>query len=185
MLDTFIDRLCRLFGFLMVTCLALMVLMVFGNVVLRYGFNSGLTVSEELSRWLFVWMTFLGALVALRKHGHLGTDTLISRLPVAGKKLCLGASHLLMLAMCWLMASGGWQQMLINRTTTSAVMEVSMAWFYASGVVFGVLGALIIAHEFWKLVSGRLAEAQLIGIVESEEDVATADAGAGARKVAP
>ena len=47
-------------------CLALMVVMVFGNVVLRYGFNSGITVSEELSRWLFVWMTFLGAIVALR-----------------------------------------------------------------------------------------------------------------------
>ena len=54
-----------------------MVVMVFGNVVLRYGFNSGITVSEELSRWLFVWMTFLGAIVALRNarppgHRHAG-----------------------------------------------------------------------------------------------------------------
>jgi TRAP-type C4-dicarboxylate transport system permease small subunit len=79
-----------LFAFLMVVCLALMVVMVFGNVVLRYGFNSGITVSEELSRWLFVWMTFLGAVVAVRNHAHLGTDTLVSRLPVVGKKICLG-----------------------------------------------------------------------------------------------
>lgn len=87
MLDALIDRLCRLFSFLMVAALALMVVMVFGNVVLRYGFNSGITVSEELSRWLFVWMTFLGAVVALRAHGHLGTwaPTRWSRLPVAGK----------------------------------------------------------------------------------------------------
>ena len=54
-----------------------MVVLVFGNVVLRYGFNSGITVSEELSRWLFVWLTFLGAIVALREHGHLGTDMLV------------------------------------------------------------------------------------------------------------
>jgi hypothetical protein len=46
-----------------------MVVMVFGNVVLRYAFNSGITVSEELSRWLFVWMTFMGAVVALKDHG--------------------------------------------------------------------------------------------------------------------
>src|SRR5688572_11872475 len=105
-----IDQVCRLFSFLMVVCLALMVLMVFGNVVLRYGFNTGITVSEELSRWLFVWMTFLGALVALRRHEHLGTDSLVSRLPVAGKKICLGATHLIMLYMCWLMLKGGWQQ---------------------------------------------------------------------------
>ncbi|AMO24373.1 TRAP transporter small permease [Ramlibacter solisilvae] len=176
MIQRAIDALCRLFGHLMVACLALMVLMVFGNVVLRYGFNSGITVSEELSRWLFVWMTFLGAVVALRTHGHLGTDTLVSRLPVAGKKLCLAATHLLMLYICWLMAKGGWQQTVINYQTTSAVMEASMAWFYSSGVVFAVLGAVVIAHEFYKLVSGQLAEDELVGIVESEEESAGAEA---------
>jgi len=86
MLQKLIDRLCTLFGFLMVGCLGLMVVMVFGNVVLRYGFNSGITVSEELSRWLFVWMTFLGAVVAVRNHAHLGTDALVSRLSRRGKK---------------------------------------------------------------------------------------------------
>jgi TRAP-type C4-dicarboxylate transport system permease small subunit len=171
MLQRLIDLLCRAFSFLMALFLALMVVMVFGNVVLRYGFNSGITVSEELSRWLFVWLTFLGSIVALRSRGHLGSDSLVSRLPVAGKKLCLGASHLIMLYICWLMLRGGWEQTLINAGSTSAVMEASMAWFYASGVVFAVLAALIIANEFWKLVSGQLSEDQLIGIVESEEDV--------------
>jgi TRAP-type C4-dicarboxylate transport system permease small subunit len=178
MIQTLIDRLCRMLSFVMVLFLAAMVVMVFGNVVLRYAFNSGITVSEELSRWLFVWMTFLGALVALRSHGHLGTDSLVSRLPVAGRKICLALTHLIMLYMCWLMFVGGWQQMLINWTTTSAVMEASMAWFYASGVVFAALAAVVILHEFWKLVSGQLADDQLIGIVESEEDVPAAEAAA-------
>lgn len=178
MVQKLIDQICRLFSLLMVACLALMVLMVFGNVVLRYGFNSGITVSEELSRWLFVWMTFLGALVALRNHSHLGTDTLVSRLPVIGKKICLGATHLLMLFLCWLMFSGSWQQTKINKGTTSAVMEVSMAWLYASGAVFAVCAALVIAHEFWKLVSGRLADQDLIAVVESEEDPEAARAAA-------
>src|SRR4051812_44152714 len=106
MLQQAIDRFCRGPTFLMVVSLPLMVAMVFGNVVLRYGFNSGITVSEELSRWLFVWMTFLGALVALRTHSHLGTDSLVSRLPVAGRKLCLGASQLLMLFLCCMMFRG-------------------------------------------------------------------------------
>jgi TRAP-type C4-dicarboxylate transport system permease small subunit len=185
MVQKLIDWLCRLFSLLMVACLALMVVMVFGNVVLRYGFNSGITLSEELSRWLFVWMTFLGALVALRTHGHLGTDSLVSRLPVAGKKACFVAAHLLMLYICWLMFRGGWQQTVINMGTTSAVMEVSMAWFYASGVLFSVLAALIIAHELWKLLTGRLAEGDLIGVTESEDvphGEAQAQAGAPAAK---
>lgn len=61
-----IDRLCRALEFLIAAGLAVMVVLVFGNVVLRYGFNSGITVSEEVSRWLFIWGTFLGAVVALR-----------------------------------------------------------------------------------------------------------------------
>lgn len=169
MLQTLIDQICRLFSFLMVVCLALMVVMVFGNVVLRYGFNSGITVSEELSRWLFVWMTFLGAVVAVRKHAHLGTDALVSRLPMAGKKACFIAAHLLMLFICWLMFRGAWQQTVINYGTTSAVMEASMAWFYSSGLMFSVLAALILVHELGKLLTGKMSEQDLVGVTESED----------------
>jgi len=169
--DRAIDRFCRLLSLVMVASLFLMVVMVFGNVVLRYGFNKGITVSEELSRWLFVWMTFLGSLVALRKRAHLGTDSLVSRLPLAGKKACLGASQLLMLYLCWLMFRGSWEQTRINWETTSAVMEVSMGWFYASGVFFSVFAFLFILVEFIKLLTGRLAESELIGVTESEDEV--------------
>jgi TRAP-type C4-dicarboxylate transport system permease small subunit len=169
MLERLIDRLCRVLSAVMVLFLALMVLMVFGNVVLRYGFNSGITASEELSRWLFVWMTFLGALVALRTHHHLGTDSVVARLPVRGKKICLGASHLLMMYMCWLMFSGSWQQTKINAGTTSAVMEVSMGWLYAAGVFFSVVAFLFVLDDFRKLVTGRLNEAELIGVTESDD----------------
>lgn len=169
MVDRFVGNLCRLFGFLMVACLALMVAMVFGNVVLRYAFNSGITLSEELSRWLFVWMTFLGAVVAVRSHAHLGTDSLVSRLPRAGKKACFVAAHLLMIFMCVLMGKGAWQQTVINYDTTSAVMEVSMAWFNVSGLFFAVLAGLILLHELFKLLTGKLADDELVAVTESED----------------
>src|SRR6476469_8973047 len=98
----------------MVVCLALMVVMVFGNVVLRYGFNSGITVSEELSRWLFVWLTFLGAIVAMRDGAHLGMDSVVSRLPPAGRHACFFVSHALMLFSVWLFLQGSWKQTVIN-----------------------------------------------------------------------
>jgi TRAP-type C4-dicarboxylate transport system permease small subunit len=164
MFTTLLDRYCRWLGFAMVACLAVMVVLVFGNVVMRYGFNSGFTLSEELSRWLFVWMTFLGAVVAVHERAHLGTDTLVSRLPVAGKKLCLGATYLLMLYLCWLLLRGAWQQTLINADATSAVMQVSMGILYASGVVFAVSAMVMLAGSLWRLLSGRMSEAELIGV---------------------
>jgi TRAP-type C4-dicarboxylate transport system permease small subunit len=167
-LQRLIDQLCRFFVFVMVVCLALMVLMVFGNVVLRYGFNSGITVSEELSRWLFVWMIFLGAVVALRNRAHLGTDALTARLPLPLRRGCHAVAHLLMLGMCWLMFHGAWQQTVINYHTSSAVMEVPMAALYASGVLFAMVGALILLHELWLLVTGRLPDHALTGSATAE-----------------
>lgn len=60
-----IDWLFRPLEFAIVALLVAMVVMVFGNVVLRYGFNSGIVISEEVSRYFFVWLTFIGAVIAL------------------------------------------------------------------------------------------------------------------------
>ena len=169
MVQKLIDKYCQALSWLMVLFLALMVAMVFGNVVMRYGFNSGITLSEELSRWLFVWMTFLGGVVALNERAHLGTDSLISRLPVGGRKLCLGLSLGLMLFVCWLIYQGAWEQVKINWDSTSAVMETSMGYFYASGMVFSVLGAPILLLHLWRLLSGQMSEGELVGFRESED----------------
>lgn len=169
MVQNFINRYCKVLALLMVVSLALMVVMVFGNVVMRYGFNSGITLSEELSRWLFVWMTFLGGVIALNERAHLGTDSLIARLPVGGQKLCLGATQVVMIYMSWLIFEGSWAQTVINWDSTSAVMETSMGYLYASGVVFSVLGAPVLLLNLWLLVTGQIADKDLIGIRESED----------------
>ncbi len=170
MLQKLIDRYCQLLSVLMAAGLALMVVLVFTNVVLRYGFNSGLTISEELSRWLFVWITFLGAIVAMRDGAHLGTDMLVSRLGVTGKKICLALGHILMLFTCWLLFKGSWDQVQVNLESLSPVMEASQGIFYASGVVCAVSIAVILLNHLWKLLTGQLSEGELVGIRESEEE---------------
>jgi TRAP-type C4-dicarboxylate transport system permease small subunit len=169
MVRNFINLYCRLLSVLMASALALMVVLVFGNVVLRYGFNSGITVSEELARWLFVWMTFLGAVVALKDRDHLGTDMLIGKLGPMGKKVCLFLTYVLMLFACFLLLKGAWQQAVINWTSTSAVMEVSLSWVYFPGILFAVLGGLVLLVDLFDLVTGRLRDDELTMIQESEE----------------
>lgn len=161
-------------------CLAVMVVLVFGNVVLRYTLNSGITVSEELSRWLFVWLTFMGAVVALREHGHLGTDALVSRLPALGKKACLVMAQLAMLYVSWLLLSGSWAQMLINWETEAPVTGASVGIFYASGVLMGGSGIAILLHDLLRTLFVPLAEHELVMVQESEELAALAHRPAGA-----
>ena len=50
MLKKLIDAYCRFLSYLIAAMLAAMVLLVFGNVFMRYALNSGFTLSEELSR---------------------------------------------------------------------------------------------------------------------------------------
>ena len=159
----------HLLKFIIVVCLALMVILVFGNVVLRYGFNLGITVSEELSRWLFVWMTFLGAIVAMREYGHLGVDTLVKRLPPLGKKFCVIVSQLLMLYATWLFLQGSWEQTQINLGVTAPASGLSVAWFYGVGIVFAVSAALILLYDLYRVVSGKISEDELVMVKESEE----------------
>ncbi len=176
MFGRLLDFYCRGIRFVMVVCLAVMVILVLGNVVLRYAFNSGLTLSEELSRWLFVWVTFLGAIVAMKEGVHLGSDTLVSRLSIKGQKICFVFSHLLMIFACWLLLEGSWNQVLINFETTSAVMEISMSFFYVCGVVTALSGGLILIYQLWEFSTGNLPDSQLIGIRESEEELIDAPA---------
>jgi TRAP-type transport system small permease protein len=164
-----INGYCRLLEWTIALALAIMVVLVFGNVVLRYAFNSGITVSEEVSRWLFVWLTFLGAIVALKEHGHLGSDMLVSRLPLLGKKACLVVGQLLMLYITWLMFAGSLEQAKINWDVEAPVTGASVALFYGAGVVFAVSAGVLLLREMWRALTGQLSAAELVMVKESEE----------------
>lgn len=161
----------RFLSLCLALCLGVMVVLVFGNVVMRYAFNGGITLSEELSRWLFVYLTFLGAVVALREHAHLGMDIVVRRLPPLGKKLCYLVSHLLMLWVTLLVLKGSWTQTRINLDSTAPSSGLPMAVFYAPGVVFGVCAAAILLAELFRLLRGKLREVELVTVKESGEDV--------------
>jgi TRAP-type C4-dicarboxylate transport system permease small subunit len=164
-----VDLYFKVLKLLIVLCMVAMIVLVFGNVVLRYAFNSGISVSEELSRWFFVWMIFLGALVALKDRAHMGLDSLVKHFPPMGKRICLVIGHVLMLYICWLVFIGSWQQAIINIDVVAPASGLSMALFYAAGLVFGASAAAILLYELYLLVSGKLADEALVMVTESDE----------------
>lgn len=163
------DTFTRALEVMMVLCLLVMLVMVFGNVVLRLVFNTGIDLSEEMPRYAFVWMTFLGAIVALKEHGHLGTDMLTSRLGFAGKKVCAIVAQVLMLYATWLLFAGSLAQARINWDVEAPVTGASVAIFYGSGIVFAVSSAVLLLMQLWRTVSGQVSEADLSMSQESED----------------
>jgi len=117
-------RLRRVVHGAMAACLAVMAVAVFINVVLRYGFGSGIAASEELSRLLFVWMVFIGATAAYPAGEHMAFTTLVGMLrdrPRAFAAMTVFIRLLVLLA-CVLLAWGAWQQVVVGMGSVSVVL---------------------------------------------------------------
>jgi TRAP-type C4-dicarboxylate transport system permease small subunit len=158
----------KLLEFLVVILMVAMVAMVFGNVFLRYAFNSGITISDEMSRYCFIWLTYIGAMVAMREGGHLGVDTLIKHLSRGGKKICLFLSETLMLYCNGLFMLGTWKMHDLQVTNVSPVAGLSMIWVFGIGYVVSLVMGMMNIRVLYRLLSGRITEAELIQVVEAE-----------------
>ncbi|KQT85119.1 TRAP transporter small permease [Aurantimonas sp. Leaf443] len=155
--------------------LAVMVILVFGNVVMRYALNSGITVSEEMSRLAFVWLIFLGAALALRDHAHIGIDTLIRALPRKAAKACVLAGYLLMLLACALLLQGGFEQSTLTWNAVTPAAGISMSWFMIPVVIFSVTAILLLGAEALAILTGRIDLSSAV-LVQDSEDLLPPDA---------
>lgn len=145
----------------LVVLLAGMVVMVFGNVVLRYAFNSGINVSEELSRYFFVWLTYIGAVVVMRENGHLGVDTFVGTLSRNGRRICMILSDLVILICCVMLLDGTWKQHAINASAVAPVTGLSMGYVYGVLYFAGLGIGLITLGRLYRALAGKLAPYEL------------------------
>lgn len=129
----------RLLELMLVILLVCMVVMVFGNVVLRYVFHSGIAAIEELSRYAFVWSTFIGGVVLMRQQGHLTFDAVVRRIGRRGQMICQMLCHLLVIFIAFTLVTGGWAQMISNIGKTAQSSGFPMEWFFVIGPLAGIL----------------------------------------------
>jgi TRAP-type C4-dicarboxylate transport system permease small subunit len=152
----------RAVEWLLVVLLGVMVVLVFGNVVLRYGFNSGIVFSEEVSRFVFMWLTLLGALVAMHDGAHLGMTSVVAMLPLAARRVCRFVSDSLMLGCCALLAHGTWKQVVLAMDDRAPVSGVPMGVVFSALLVCAGGMALMLLHSLWRQARGAMPASDLI-----------------------
>ncbi|MGM0876693.1 MAG: TRAP transporter small permease [Bacillota bacterium] len=161
----------KLLNAMMALSLAVMSLLVFGNVILRYGFNSGITWSSEISRFLFIWLTFLGAIVALKDNKHLAVDLLIKKLPPNSRKVVFVIGNLIILYILWLILDGSWKLTLSSVGSTAPATGISLSIIYAVGVVTSVgMGVIILTNLYRVLVKKVSVEEISDGSFQDQPD---------------
>jgi TRAP-type transport system small permease protein len=146
---------------LLVCLLVAMVIMVFGNVMMRWFLNDGIQISEEMSRFCFVWLTFIGAVVVARENAHLGVDAFVSMLGDRGRLVCMVLSDLLVLLCCAVFFWGTWQQAPLNATNISPVAGLNMLAVFGVGFFTSAGIGIMIILRLVRALTGTLRPGEL------------------------
>lgn len=161
----------RINNVLMASCLAVMAVLVFGNVILRYAFSSGITWSEEVSRFLSVWMTFLGAIAALKENKHLNVDMFLNKLPKNVKVVVLIIGQLIMLCVLWLLLEGTWKMTLMSVSSLAPATGLPLSYVYGVGVVASIGMGVLVVYNIVRILFQKKSLNDAIGEKRDHKDV--------------
>ena len=137
----------KLLEIFVVFTLALMSFLIFLNVILRYTLNSGLTFTEEASRYMFVWLTFMGAVLAFNGDEHVSVQFLVAKLPVKLRAWWTVATDIILLACCLLLFLGCCKLAAQNMSNLSPITGIPTGMnFLAAAIMSGLLQILLLVR---------------------------------------
>ncbi|MCW9034797.1 MAG: TRAP transporter small permease [Alphaproteobacteria bacterium] len=85
-----------------------MTLLVFLEVVLRYGFNTGLHWTQEVTLHMAAWFVLFGASYGIKVGAHIGVDAVVKLLPIQTRRVVSLFAVFLCLVYCGLFLYGSW-----------------------------------------------------------------------------
>lgn len=155
---------------LMAFFLAVMIILVFANVLLRYFFSTGFEWSEEIARLCFIYLVYLGAIGAMRDNQHLLIDSLLTRIPTFYQKIIYG---LVQIGIIWIMgvlSVGSWQLIVQNLNDRWVATQFPIFLVYAVGLVTGISIIIIALANIYRLSIDKLSVTELLTIRDDDGD---------------
>jgi TRAP-type C4-dicarboxylate transport system permease small subunit len=151
---------------MLVGLLGMMVTLVFINVVLRYVFNYGIVFTEEVSRFMFMWITLIGAVIVMKDNGHLGMSMVVSRFGERGQRICRFIADVMTLGCCVLLVKGSWQHVLLGMEDMAPVTGIPLGIIQSSLLISSIGIGLVLVYSLWRQVTGRMPREELIPFSE-------------------
>ena len=138
-----------------VVLMGLLVFMTFIQVVARYVMNSPFTSTEEYTRMILVWLTFIGAAVALRRNKLTRIEVLEERLPAGVRRALSAFFDLVLMFILVIIVVKGWEATLVTTSQIVAGTPLSYAWFVFSVVVGSIIMFFYVGLRRLQLFLGR------------------------------
>lgn len=131
----------------MAITLALMIVAVFSNVVLRYAFGTGLVVYEELSRLLFVWLVCTGTTVTAYERKHLSFTLVVERIGPRLQRILYALAGTISVIVLGMVIKGAWDQVIAGLYSHSPVMGYPLALTAAATLLMAAIMAILIVVD--------------------------------------
>lgn len=148
-MNKFISTLWRVFEVSMAVMLTIMVIIVFINVVLRYGFSSGILASAEISRFLFVWIIMIGAILCMRDENHLDLRIIEHFLGKQVRWLLRRIVYAVIIVSSAMLCIGSYRQTIDNWPNISPLSGIPVGVLYLAGAVGGFFICAIALYFFF------------------------------------
>lgn len=126
-----------------------MLVIIFSQVVARYVFQFSLTWSEELGRYIFVWMTFLGMTVAYRAGAHVALDIICAMLKNCARKTLETINDILVIILASAIVISGYNLFLLGMRQKSPALKLPMQWVYIIVPISGLLLLFFALRILW------------------------------------
>ncbi|WP_163835281.1 TRAP transporter small permease [Spartinivicinus ruber] len=162
-----------------ILCLLLvaMTLLVFIEVVMRFGFNQGLIWAEEVTLYLGAWLVLFGASYGVKTGAHIGVDAFVKKLPSLYQRLVALLTITLCLVYCGLFIYGGWIYLSKLKMIGLEMEDLPIQKWQASSIL--VIGFILLALRFIqvaiKLFKGETSTLQFAN--EAKESMSLAKEG--------
>lgn len=145
----------RAAGIIVILVLATLMSAVFVAVFFRYIINYSIVWAEELARYLFVWLTFVGTGLGVGKNIHIGVDLLIKRFPIGVQRWVEIGVGFGVIAFAVLLIVFGIKMTAFGMNSRAMIMRIPMGFVYLSVPIGGVIifGNSLI--RIWKLLGEK------------------------------
>ena len=161
LLDRFSAGFIRLLEVIMVLMMIGMLILVGVNVFLRIVANSGIDFAEEIPRFMFIWLTFCGAVVAMKANTHINVNMFVHMVKRPVQKLFYGITQALVLVCGVYITYGTIMLHDIIYENASPVLQISTLWVYGVTYIAGPALALIALANLIRLALGRVTDKEL------------------------
>lgn len=181
LLAAFSRQCMRILEAIMVFTMVWMLILVGLNVFLRIFANDGIDFAEEVPRFMFVWLVFCGAVVALKERTHISVNLFVLMMPVWLRKVCYAITEALILISGLFITYGTISLHTIVYENASPVLQISTLWVYGVTYITGPGLTLISLCNLIRLFTGKVPDHELKGRNAEMEAALSEAEGQGAK----